>query len=176
MGYRLPAALAATVARHAAPDDGPLLDAGCGTGAQAEPLALLGYRPFVGLDPSERMLAVARGKGIYAALHRGPLGPDLDPAPLGAPGGFAVAIACGCLTPGHAPPEGLDGLARAVRAGGLVALTLRDDAAMDPAYASRAVALEREGRWHRLHRSAPFRGMPYGEPSMTHRVYAFRVL
>ena len=171
-GYRLPAMLAAAVARHVAPGDGAVLDAGCGTGAVAEPLAMLGYR-VVGIDPSPRMLAHAGAKRIYAALHGAAVGARIDvpPGPLGTP--FAAAMAGGVLTPGHAPPEGLDGLLAAVRPGGAVAFTLRDDAAMDPAYIERAEALERDGRWRRAYRSEPFAGMPYGQPDVTHRVHVF---
>ena len=173
VGYRLPAMLAVVVARHLSPESGPILDAGCGSGAQAEPLAMLGYGPLVGIDLSEGMLDAARAKGIYAELHLTGLGPTVD---VPGEGAFAGAICCGALTPGHAPPDGMDGLLAAVRPGGLVAMTLRDDADMDPAYAARADALVADGRWRRAFTSPPFRGMPYGEPGITHRVHAFWVL
>lgn len=173
-GYRLPAMLAAAVVRHVAPSDGPVLDAGCGTGAQAEPLAMLGYGPLVGIDLSERMLAHAKAKGIYDALHVAAVGPSIDVnAPDGGP--FAAAIACGVITPGHAQSDAFEGLIAAVRPGGTVAFTLRDDPAMDPAYAVRIDALEGEGRWTLAFRSAPFAGMPYGEAGITHRVHVYRV-
>ena len=169
-GYRLPAMLAATIARHVEPGEGTVLDAGCGTGAVAEPLAMLGYR-LVGIDLSPRMLACAREKGIYEALHE----VAVD-ARIGVSGGpFAAAMAGGVLTPGHAPPEGMDGLIGAVRPGGIVAIMLRDDEAMDPAYAARMAALEASGRWARLMRSEPFAGMPYGQPEIMHRVHVLRV-
>lgn len=172
-GYRLPAMLAAAVVAHVPPEAGAILDAGCGTGAQAEPLAMLGYR-LVGIDLSERMLVHAAGKGIYEALHVAAVGPSIDVnAPDGGP--FAAAIACGVITPGHAPPDAFEGLIGAVRPGGTVAFTLRDDPAMDSAYAARMEVLEGEGRWTLAFRSAPFAGMPYGKAGITHRMHVYRV-
>lgn len=171
-GYRLPAMLAAAVVAHVPADAGAILDAGCGTGAQAEPLAMLGYR-LTGIDLSERMLAHAAGKGIYDALHVAAVGASIDvTAADGGP--FAAAMAGGVITPGHAPPEAFDGLINAVRSGGAIAFTLRDDPSMDPAYAERMRVLEGEGRWTRLFRSNPFAGMPYGNAAVTHRVHVYR--
>lgn len=172
-GYRLPAVIAAVVARHLSPDAGEVLDAGCGTGLQAEPLALAGYGPLVGIDLSEGMLAKAHAKGIYDQLHRTAVDERIDLAD----GRFAAAIAAGVLTPGHAPPEALAGLARVVRKGGYVAATLRDDPEMDPAYIARAERLESEGVWRLVYATEPFAGMPYGELGhVTHRVRLYQIL
>ena len=173
MGYRLPSVLAAVIARHVDPSDGPILDAGCGTGLQAEPLALAGYGPLVGIDLSEGMLRIARRKGIYAELHRMPVAERLDVPD----GSFAVAMAGGVLTPGHAPPEAIDGLLRAVRPKGHVAITVRDDANMDPRYRERAEHWCGESRMRLVYETDAFAGMPYGENAdVTHRVRLFEVL
>ena len=42
MGYRIPAMIASVFTRYVSADAGPVLDAGCGGGIQAEPLAELG--------------------------------------------------------------------------------------------------------------------------------------
>ncbi|WP_421988426.1 methyltransferase domain-containing protein [Roseococcus sp.] len=69
LGYRTPALLAAML-EGVAP--GRVLDLGCGTG-----LSGLALKPFAtrleGLDLSPRMLAEARARGIYAALHEADL-------------------------------------------------------------------------------------------------------
>ncbi|MEM7236420.1 MAG: methyltransferase domain-containing protein [Pseudomonadota bacterium] len=78
MGYRLPALVAGAFSRFVPPESGPILDAGCGGGIQAEALALLGYGPLIGLDLSTGMLSIARAKGIYTELHQGALGAQLD--------------------------------------------------------------------------------------------------
>ena len=61
-GYRLPGHLATVFTRHVPADAAPILDAGCGGGIQTEALRLVGYTGFVGIDFSEGMLEVARGK------------------------------------------------------------------------------------------------------------------
>jgi SAM-dependent methyltransferase len=54
------------------PPDRPLLDAGCGTGAQVDALGARGYR-VVGLDRDPKMLTVAHMKLPAAPLARGDL-------------------------------------------------------------------------------------------------------
>jgi 2-polyprenyl-3-methyl-5-hydroxy-6-metoxy-1,4-benzoquinol methylase len=61
---------AACVLRHMPFGTGPILDAGCGTGLQVEPLHLLGWRGFTGVDLSTEMMEVARSKGLYDDLHK----------------------------------------------------------------------------------------------------------
>jgi predicted TPR repeat methyltransferase len=53
LGYLLPFLIAAWVARYVPVGDGPLLDAGCGTGLTGPQLKALGYRDIAGLDLSE---------------------------------------------------------------------------------------------------------------------------
>ena len=69
LGYRTPALLAAML-EGVAP--GRVLDLGCGTG-----LSGVALKPFAtrleGLDLSPRMLAEARARGIYGALHEADL-------------------------------------------------------------------------------------------------------
>ncbi len=69
LGYRTPALLAAMITGL---PRGCVLDLGCGTG-----LSGLALKPFAtrleGLDLSPRMLAMARARNIYAALHEADL-------------------------------------------------------------------------------------------------------
>ncbi|QFS82519.1 Ubiquinone biosynthesis O-methyltransferase [Roseivivax sp. THAF40] len=172
MGYRLPAAFASVFAAHVPRDAGPILDAGCGGGIQAEPLALLGYGPLTGIDLSEGMLAVARAKGLYAELRQMALGGRLDfPDDH-----FAVSYACGCISPGHAPASSFEDLTRVTRPGGLVLFSLRADAGQDPAYPEAVAQLAASGRWREVFKTAPFQSMPYGEPEITHRVHVYEVI
>ena len=84
------------------PDRGArILDGGCGTGNMAELLHRIGYTNIVGIDASDGMLAAARSKGCYIALHKMLLGAEIDlPAKS-----FDAVTAAGVLTHGHAPPE-----------------------------------------------------------------------
>ncbi|WP_293854303.1 class I SAM-dependent methyltransferase [uncultured Alsobacter sp.] len=120
-GYRHPSVGLALLARHAPRGTGPVLDAGCGTGLLGDWLGILGFSPVEGLDLSDGMLAVARRKGAYAALHRLALGGAL-PFP---DGHFAAVISTGVFTTGHVGPEGLPELVRIVRAGGPIVLTIK---------------------------------------------------
>jgi len=170
-GFRLPGVGAAAVARHVDPATGPILDAGCGTGLQAEPLALLGYGPITGIDLSAGMLAVAERKGIYGTLRQMTLGEPLD-FPDRA---FAASMAFGCITPGHAPASALDELIRVTRRGGVVVFSLRVDSGRDPSHAGVVDGHERSGAWQRIYATGPFVSMPFGEPEVESEVFVYRV-
>ena len=170
MGYRLPALAAGVFARFVPPNTAPILDAGCGGGLQAEALALLGYGPLIGLDLSEGMLNVARQKGIYAELHQGALGAELD-----LPDASMGAVLCiGTITPNHAPPESLDGLLRIARPGASIVFSLRDDPVQEPAYPARVATLTEVGAWTEVWTSPSLQSMPYGAEDITHRIHVYQ--
>lgn len=170
MGYRLPAIAAGAIARFVAPDTGPILDAGCGGGIQAEALALLGYGPLIGLDLSGGMLEIARSKGICAELHQGALGTQLD-----LPDNSMGAVLCiGTITPNHAPPDSFEGLIRVARPGAFIVFSLRDDPAQDPAYPDKVAILTEEGAWRAIWSSDSIQSMPYGAEEVTHRLHVYR--
>ncbi len=77
LGYRIPGLIRAALLEHlehtAHPQIGPVLDLGCGTGLLGVVLADLPVGPVTGVDLSERMLAQAAGKGVYADLHHADL-------------------------------------------------------------------------------------------------------
>ncbi len=52
-GYRMAIVATKIWARFVTLDEGPILDAGCGTGLQSEPLNLAGYGPICGIDLSD---------------------------------------------------------------------------------------------------------------------------
>jgi SAM-dependent methyltransferase len=155
-GYRHPAIGAALLARHLPAGAAPVLDAGCGTGITGGWLGILGYPLVEGLDISEGMLAVARGRGVYAALHCAALG---GPLPFGE-GRFAAVIATGVFTTGHVGAEALPELIRVTRPGGILVLTVKTtlwDGGLEAAVAA-APALDL------IDRTAPYVSMP-GEPA-----------
>ena len=122
LAYRHPSIGAALLARHLPRGAGPVLDAGAGTGLLGDWLRILGYGPLEGLDISQGMLAVARGKGVYAALHCAALGEALPFAD----GHFAGIISTGVFTTGHVGAEALPELRRICRCGGVIVLTVKD--------------------------------------------------
>lgn len=120
-GYRHPSIGVALLARHAPRGTGPILDAGCGTGLLGDWLGILGLSPVEGLDLSAGMLAVARRKGTYQALHQLALG---GPLPF-ADGHFGAVISTGVFTTGHVGAEALPELARILAQGGPMVLTVK---------------------------------------------------
>lgn len=172
MGYRLPWHFAASVLLHLPFGAAPILDAGCGTGLQVEPLHLLGWRGFTGVDLSTEMLAVARSKGLYDDLRQARLGTELPFAT----DSFAASFCVGTMTPGHAPIETLDELLRVTRPGGVVAFSLRHDAGQDPNYLQYPQTLIGAGRMRPVFESPEFATMPLGEPSVRNRVHIAEVL
>ena len=67
LGYLLPFLIAAWVARYVPVGEGPLLDAGCGTGLSGPSLKALGYDDIAGLDLSPEMLSVAARQECLSA-------------------------------------------------------------------------------------------------------------
>lgn len=171
MGYRIPAVIAALFSRFVPAKATPILDAGCGGGIQAEAIAMLGYGPITGIDLSEGMLEVARGKGIYSELRQMALGESLDfPDDC-----FCAVLSAGTITPRHAPAHSFEELIRVARPGARIVFSLRDDPAQEPEYPAMLDRLTAVGRWHSVFTSASFRSMPYGEPQISHRIHIYEV-
>ena len=171
MGYRIPAVMAAVATRFIPASATPILDAGCGGGIQAEPLAMLGYGPITGIDLSEGMLEVARAKNLYSELRQMTLGEKLD-FPDDA---FAAVISSGTITPHHAPPKSFEELIRVAKPGASIIFSMRDDPAQEPEYPEAVKALAEAGLWQEVFSTASFHSMPYGEPEITHRVHVYEV-
>jgi len=169
MGYRIPAVMAAVATRFIPASAAPILDAGCGGGIQAEPLAMLGYGPITGIDLSEGMLEVARAKNLYGELRQMTLGEELDfPDDT-----FAAVISSGTITPHHAPPKSFEELIRVARPGAPIVFSMRDDPAQEPEYPETVTALAEAGLWRKVFSTESFYSMPYGEPDITHRVHVY---
>lgn len=171
-GYRYPAIAAALVARHV-PKDATLLDAACGTGLMGEALAAVGYRDLIGLDLSSGMLKVAEAKGCYGRLIETGLGATIEGVADGSLGG---CLCLGVLTPGHAPPESLTGLARAIAPGGVLVCSISTPAWEEGGFRAALEALEADGTYERLEETPAFRVMPYSttEGQLTAKLYACR--
>jgi predicted TPR repeat methyltransferase len=69
LGYAVPERIARLLHAHRADTADRVLDLGCGTGLMGERLAQPGRR-IDGVDLSPRMLALARERGMYQALHQ----------------------------------------------------------------------------------------------------------
>ena len=166
-----PAVAAGFFGRYVKPEDGPVLDAGAGSGLMGEVLAPLGYGELVGIDISREMLELARRKGVYKDLHQMELGGRLD-FPDDA---FVAVVSTGVFTAGHAPPESFDELIRATSSGGYMIVGVRTDVYKDSGFKEKQEALEREGRWQLVEVSEPFSPLRYEDPELKAQVFAYQV-
>ena len=170
-GYCLPFLIAAWVARFVPKGEGPLLDAGCGTGLTGPALAALGYDAVEGLDFSDEMLRIAASRGSYRRLIRATIG---EPLPW-AEGHFAAVFSTGVFTEGHAPASGFHELTRIVRPGGHVIATVRESIFASGGFGTVFAELQNAGRWTPVEASAPFRAFAIDEPEVVVTSYVFRV-
>jgi len=118
------ACIATILSRRGVARDASLLDAGCGTGRYALPLAEHGYR-VTGVDLSPELLAVARQRPGAAAV-RFVVGDLTEPAP-GSP--YAAVLCRGVLNDfldDVARDAALAALARSLDPGGVLLLDVRD--------------------------------------------------
>ena len=123
-GYVYHVGVAGVFADVASPDDGPVLDVGCGTGVVAGEISRLGRWAFDGLDISPEMLERASqklnkaGAPVYGSLIEA----DLTKPLRIETGTYGAVVSAGTFTTGHVGPDAIDELARIVRAGGLLVL------------------------------------------------------
>jgi len=170
-GYTTPAVACWFLGRYVDPEDGPILDAGAGTGLMGEILAPLGYRDLVGIDISRNMLEFASKKGVYKDLRQMELGGQLD-LPSDA---FSAVIATGVFAAGHAPPESFEELIRATKPGGYVIFSVRTDVYLNGGFKEKQEALEREERWQLVEMTGPFSHLRFEDPKLKVQVFAYQV-
>jgi ubiquinone/menaquinone biosynthesis C-methylase UbiE len=154
-GYRHPSICLALLARHLSKGEGPILDAGAGTGLIGEWLKIMGYLHIEALDISEGMLEVAKSKHCYSAFHKLALGGPL-PFPDGA---FAGIISSGVFTSGHVGVEGLEELLRITKKGGVIVLTVKGTL-WEEAFHAYTDELARSGRVTIAEVTEPYLSMP----------------
>ncbi|MFN3294803.1 MAG: class I SAM-dependent DNA methyltransferase, partial [Gemmobacter sp.] len=95
-------------------------DVGAGTGLCAEALRAQGFAGEIdGVDLSAEMLARARAKGLYRALHHA----DVT-RPLPWTGRYEGLVSSGTFTHGHVGPEALGPLLAVLAPGALLAVSV----------------------------------------------------
>ena len=139
LGYDVPARFAALIDQHAA---GPLdiLDLGCGTGQCGAALAPRRKR-LVGIDLSEKMIAVAHARNVYDALFVGEAEAWLAPC---AEAQFDLVVAADVFIYIGALDRLFDEVARVLRPGGWFAFSTEEGADAD-------YALRNTGRYAHAH-------------------------
>lgn len=171
VGYAHPAMVASMLTRHQPAGDGPILDAGSGTGIMGELMSALGYSNITGFDASKGMVAHAAAKGIYQDLSYGLLG-----EPLGyGDNEFTATVASGVFTQGHAPLDGLDELIRATRPGGHIVFSI-GPAYIGDNFNNKTQSLEDAGKWRKVDASGRYDSTPLGDDVLMAQVFAFAVI
>jgi predicted TPR repeat methyltransferase len=139
--YDAPAA-AACLLKDYAPEAGPILDAGCGTGLTGKALRDQGYPDLTGLDISAESLRLAEQTGAYRQLVQH----DLQQTPLPLPADHFDALVCvGVLAHIQDALPLLRDFCRLVRPGGCLLFSQRHDLFAQRDYPSLLERLEREG-------------------------------
>ena len=149
-----------------------ILDGGCGTGQLGFALRCIGFGNIVGLDASDGMLAEARNKGCYTALHKLLLGAHFDLPDAS----FDAVTAAGVLTHGHAPVESLDGILRIAKPGAPIIFSMSEPAFNEGGFGAKSQDLEKAGKWRLEEQTDPFRTYPFSEQyaDLRHWISVFR--
>jgi predicted TPR repeat methyltransferase len=172
IGYYLPFQITAWVARYVRAGEGPLLDAGCGTGLSGPALNALGYDDLVGLDLSDDMLKLAGSRGVYKELRQAELGKTLP----WQDGHFRAFFSTGVFTIAHAPASALRELVRITRCGGHAIFTVRDVVLESGGFDAVNTDLERQGKWRQVEGSGWFRAFAITEPEDLVKNFVFEIL
>jgi predicted TPR repeat methyltransferase len=172
LGYYLPFQITAWVARYVPMGEGPLLDAGCGTGLSGPALKALGYDDIAGLDLSPNMLNIAGSRGAYSELKEAALG-----GPLPWPDGhFRAFFSTGVFTISHAPASGLFELVRITRKGGHAIFTVRDQVFESGGFHEVFAGLEQQKKWRLVEEGRWFRAYAIAEPDALVKTFVFEVM
>ncbi|QKC87973.1 class I SAM-dependent methyltransferase [Mesorhizobium sp. NZP2234] len=172
LGYLLPFLITAWVARYVPAGEGPLLDAGCGTGLSGPSLKALGYRDIAGLDLSDDMLKIAGSRNAYGELKQAMLG-----GPLPWPDGyFRAFFSTGVFTISHAPASGLHDLVRITKKGGHAIFTVRDQVFESGGFQAVFDELTTANKWQLVEQSPWFRCYAIAEPDALVKTFVFEVL
>ena len=172
VGYVHLPVIAGLVCRHVPDQQAAMLDAGVGTGAVGEALALLGYVNLWGIDMSEGMLAKARARGCYAALRIAVLGETLDFES----NMFGGVISTGTFTKGHAPASGLVELVRVLKRDGVLIFTVGVSIWEAQGFADVITGLVNEGAIELVETTPAYAPMPFSpaEKDYLTRAHVYR--
>lgn len=157
--YRAPAEAAAALVEQLKPG-AEILDVGCGTGMFAKALSERLKCRIEGLDISAASLELADRHGCYDRLQCHDL--QVIPLPV-AENTFDAAGCIGVLTYIEDPADLLADLCRAVRPGGYILFTQRDDRWVEKDCAALISSFEERGLWTLLMVSEPRPYLPNNE-------------
>ncbi|MBM9537801.1 class I SAM-dependent DNA methyltransferase [Desulfobulbus alkaliphilus] len=157
--YRAPQYAARLLATHSL-CQGPVFDAGCGTGLTGRALKNEGFESIIGTDISSASIEQAMQTGVYTSVQT----LDLQQLPLPFTDNMFAAVNCvGVLTYIEALRELLHEFVRVTVPNGLVVFTHRDDLLYQQNFPRILDALEAEGLWGKVFVSEPELYLPGNE-------------
>ena len=119
----MPVNIARTLSKLLNNKNAAILDAGAGTGLVGQALAQQGYTNLTAVDLSENMLAIAKERQVYKALHQCNLEDEIFSNSVN----FDAIIAAGVFAYAHAGVEVLNNLFGLLKEEGFFLLTIRED-------------------------------------------------
>ncbi|KAK7009317.1 hypothetical protein BgiMline_000826 [Biomphalaria glabrata] len=151
-----------------------ILDVAAGSGFVGEKLVQKGFKTLDALEPSEGMLNLAKGKGIYTRTFQTFLN---GTSSFIQSDFYDVALTSGGMGEGHIPCSGLEELIRVVKPGGLAVIVMRETyltsvVEYKDRLEPRMKELELEGKWTSVMR----RVVPKYSFENNGVVFVFRVL
>ncbi|MCL2924581.1 MAG: class I SAM-dependent methyltransferase [Trichodesmium sp. MAG_R04] len=120
----MPGNIARTLSQLLPQKESVILDAGAGTGLVGEALAQKEYSNITAVDLSEKMLAIAKEREVYKALHQSNLE---DSQMFSNSVTFDAIIAAGVFAYAHAGVKVLNNLFCFLKEEGIFLLTIRED-------------------------------------------------
>eukprot|EP00928_Gymnodinium_smaydae_P057120 TRINITY_DN40398_c0_g1_i1.p1 TRINITY_DN40398_c0_g1~~TRINITY_DN40398_c0_g1_i1.p1 ORF type:complete len:220 (-),score=26.39 TRINITY_DN40398_c0_g1_i1:126-785(-) len=158
--YQAPSRVAKLCVEHGLPQDGPVLDCGCGTGLSGAALRDIGIKnDLFGCDISQKSLDLVASskKGLYAALQVA----NLETLPLPYSDESVVGVTCvGVLSYVSNFEDIFRDWIRVTRKGGLVIYTHREDLIQKDSSLQAKSNLEKEGLWEQVYMSQPESYLP----------------
>lgn len=130
-------------------NDSVCLDMGCGTGLVGVELHKRGFTEITGVDASQEMLSNAKDKSVYKDLQHLFLGkPETFPEELH--NKFDIITAAAILAQGHLENPVFDEMLLALKTGGFVIFTTREEYLTKYNYIDAIKAHEESGKWKKV--------------------------
>jgi len=167
--YQAPQKTAEKLAEYGVPE-AEVLDIACGTGLSGAAFHKAGFTNLTGIDYSEKMLAVARKRGIYRSLRIA----DLNEPLAFDDNIFHAATVVGLSL--HFPPDAYHEIGRVLAPGGLIlycgdgpAFTGRGMRAICDTYVA-------AGKWVLVEETEAFKPLPVSEPGLDYQIIIHQIL
>lgn len=167
LGWRGPEATLDYVVKHV-DREAKILDAGSGTGLMGALLRNQGYNNLTGTDISEKMLEIAREKGIYENDFQADLTKTLPVPDRSLDCVVAVGVS------GYMIAQTIGDFIRVLKSGGYVIYTISDAHFYENGFNDVVKAFANTGMMDVVEKSEEFAALPKSDPKHLARVHVYR--